>query len=101
MPRRDLTHFVTTRLAEGCRRPIERLRPETPLLELDLDSLTLVAILTQVEAAYNVELTADDLIGALDAHTLASLIDTLAAVLARGAVHDPVYTSRVNPTNEA
>lgn len=61
-------------LADACRMPLERLRPDTPMVEL-LDSLTLVSVLTRIEMAYDVELTLADRLAALEADTLAELVD--------------------------
>lgn len=77
----DLASFVTVRLAEACGVPVERLTPETSLLELDLDSLTLVSVLTQLEAAYGVELTREAIIAVLEAATAGELVTRLASGL--------------------
>jgi acyl carrier protein len=73
--REDPAVFVQARLADACRLPLESLGPGTSLLELELDSLTLVAVLTQVEMAYDIELTSEDRLAALEARTLAGLVD--------------------------
>jgi acyl carrier protein len=73
--RPDLGAFVRARLADACRVPLEGLCPDTSLIELDLDSLTLVAVLTQIEMAYDIELTSEERLAALEARTPAELTD--------------------------
>jgi acyl carrier protein len=52
---------------------------DTSMLDVSMDSLTVVMALSQVEAAYGFELTPDDLIEALSARRVGDLVTMLRA----------------------
>jgi len=53
------------------------------MLELNMDSLTLVSVLTQVEAVYEVELTPDETLGLIEASRVSQLIDQLEQIVSQ------------------
>jgi acyl carrier protein len=64
---------VAATIAAVCRVPRHTVTPSTLLLDLAMDSLTLVAALTQIEAALEVALAADDLAEMLSARRVGDL----------------------------
>lgn len=80
----ELAGFVLRLLAEAGGRRSDSPALRTTLLELDLDSLTLVSILTRVEAAYDLELDDHDLLALLEARDVGALIEVLEARLPGG-----------------
>ncbi|HEX5421711.1 MAG TPA: acyl carrier protein [Gammaproteobacteria bacterium] len=84
--RHGIESFVLRVLAAACRAHPAALDPQTSMAELGMDSLTLVAVLSQVEAAYGLEFTTDDtlaLMGAGDVGELVAAIELRAAPLDR------------------
>ncbi|MCC6202812.1 MAG: acyl carrier protein [Gammaproteobacteria bacterium] len=77
----DLTDFLCTTLALACHRNADALTPAITLADLNVDSLTLVAVLAQVEAVFTVTLTDDDTIAMFEAVTIADLSERIARLL--------------------
>jgi acyl carrier protein len=89
-----LVDFVCARLAEACHMAPRRVRPDSSLVQLRTDSLTLLSVLTQVESAYGLCLPAEDswaLFEAADVNALVRLIETRA---------EPVHIPRNSSNNE-
>lgn len=74
-----MTELVCATIALACNRAPADVAPETSLLELDLDSLTLVSVLTQVEAVFELELDADETLALLEAALVSDLVARLEA----------------------
>jgi acyl carrier protein len=70
---------VVTAIATVCRRAPGTVTRTTRLLDLSMDSLTLVAVLTQVEAALDTTFDADDIAELLTSR----YVSELAAAVAR------------------
>ncbi|HEY8520082.1 MAG TPA: acyl carrier protein [Gammaproteobacteria bacterium] len=79
----SLTGFVCDALAQACSRDRRDVSPDTRMLELDVDSLTLVSVLAQVEAVYGIELTPEDTLAMMEAAAVSDLADRLAVVIMR------------------
>lgn len=78
-----LNELVCTTLARACNRDPGEIFPRTRMLDLNMDSLTLVSVLAQVEAVYGIELTADDTLGMMEAAFVSDVVDRVAAVVTR------------------
>jgi len=78
----QLSAFVCTAIARAVNRDPATVRPDTVLLELDLDSLTLVSVLAQVEAVHEIELTPEVILSLLEATRVSELVSRIEAVLA-------------------
>ena len=50
------------------------------MMQLNIDSLTFVSILAQIEAAYDIEFEEDDIINLLDCETLGDLTDLIVEI---------------------
>ena len=71
-------------LAAACRVSKSSLTPTTRLIDLALDSLTLVVVITVVEAALETSFDADDLADLLNARVAGDLTRIVARRLHRG-----------------
>lgn len=71
-------------LARACRADPDAVTRVTATLDLGLDSLTLVAVLSQVEMLCDVELAEQDVLPLLDAETVGELSDRLTGILRSG-----------------
>lgn len=81
-----IERFVTDALASACRLDPAAIKTATALSDLDIDSLTLVAVLSQAEARFELELTTDDIVTALGARDVGALVRILERCMAcRGA----------------
>lgn len=60
------------------------LHRDTPLLDVGLDSLSVVSILGQLEAAYTVRFDTDEIAAVVEAATIAGIARTVAARVVRG-----------------
>lgn len=72
-----VSDFVCSTIALASGRERSSVRPETTMIELNMDSLTLVSVLAQVEIVYELELTADDTSMLLEATRVADLVRAL------------------------
>jgi acyl carrier protein len=70
-------------LAHACGIEAARIVPQSDVLELGLDSLSLVAVLTQMETICGLELTSDDTLAMLEASSVAELAEVLERAVAR------------------
>lgn len=70
----DLQEFVCSTVAQACSVDRDRIDARTNLLDLGIDSLTLVSVFAQIEAVYDVELTPDEILSMLEAPTIADLV---------------------------
>jgi acyl carrier protein len=73
----DLSAFVCSAIGQACNCPVEAVTPSTPLVTLNIDSLTLVALVAQVEAIYGVDLSAEELISLTDCARVSDFVDRL------------------------
>lgn len=79
----DITDFICSTLALACNRDADSLTPDTSLYDINVDSLTMVAVLAQAEAVYEIELSPDDTLALLEALSVSDLIDRLTGIIAR------------------
>ena len=77
--REQVDRFVLDAIADATAVDVTSLRQSTPLLDTQMDSLTLVAIVTRAEAAYGAVFDADELAEILRART----VGELAVIVAR------------------
>lgn len=68
-------------IARACQVEPSFVTPESAVLDLGLDSLTLVSVLSQVEVRHGIELEPDETLGLLDAPNVRALAEALAAII--------------------
>jgi acyl carrier protein len=74
----SIEDFFCSTIASVCGLDIGEITPKSALLDLSIDSLTLVSLLANAEAIYGIELAEDDLHGFLEATDVAGLATRLA-----------------------
>lgn len=79
----DLATFVCSTIALACNRDPASVSPRAGLLDLHMDSLTLVSVLAQVEAVYEVSLTPEDTLALVSVTHVSDLIGGLEAIVSR------------------
>ncbi len=79
IPREQVDRFVLETVADAAAVDGASLRLSTPLLDTQMDSLTLVAIVTRVEATYSTVFDADELAEIVRSRS----VGELAAIVAR------------------
>lgn len=77
--REQVDRFVLETVADAAAVDVAGLRLSTPMLDAYVDSLTLVAIVTRIEAAYGATFDADELAEILRARN----VGEVAAIVAR------------------
>jgi acyl carrier protein len=70
---RDLTEFLRGALALATGRDSADIAPDTLLFDLNMDSVTFVAVVSQVEAIYSVELDPGQVLSLFEAVTVSDL----------------------------
>jgi acyl carrier protein len=83
-PHDSLPGFVRRVLAAVCGCEPAAFDDRTDLADLNLDSLALVTVLTQIEAVYDVDFSTADTLDALGARDLRELVAAIARIVARG-----------------
>lgn len=82
----DLCELVCSYLASACNVERSEVRLDTKMLDLNMDSLTFVAVLAQVEAVYQIQMTPESILELLTASSIRDLVaqlrDTIMATLA-------------------
>jgi len=78
----DVEGKVISIIAAVKKIPAERVRPETSLAELGLDSLDKINVLFELESAFDVDIPDDD---AREISTVGEIISKLQAVLGQAA----------------
>ncbi|HEX6996825.1 MAG TPA: acyl carrier protein [Gammaproteobacteria bacterium] len=79
----SVTELVCAALAQACSRDRRDVSPDTRMLDLNIDSLTLVSVLAQVEAVYGIELTPDDTLAMMEAAAVSDLAERVAVLVGR------------------
>ena len=79
IPREQVDRFVLAAVADAVAVDVASLRQSTPLHDVHMDSLTLVAIVTRAEAAYSAVFNPDELAEILRARS----VGELAVIVAR------------------
>ena len=82
----DIAGTLCLLLAEACNVESSVVSPRTDLLQLNIDSLTLVSVLTQLETIYGFELSPDDILRFLEVSVVADMLDRLKSLIARSDV---------------
>ena len=77
----SLASLVKQSLCEACSVDPATVAGHTSLVELGMDSFSLTAVVTHVEASFERELSADDVLEFLQAETLTDLIACFARAL--------------------
>jgi acyl carrier protein len=89
-PSDELVRWLCGTIARACHLAPESVTAQSSVLDLDLDSLTLVSVLTQVETAHGLELSPDDTLMLLEATTVGVLARELAAIISgRATIRAP------------
>jgi acyl carrier protein len=78
----ELSELVLTTLALACRVERTAIGRSTRLRDLDVDSLTLVAVLARIEAACGAELAAEDMLTLFEACDVGAFVQGVEALLA-------------------
>ncbi len=86
MGENDLSELVCSAVAQAGNIDRVLVRAESRLADLYIDSLALVSLLTQVEVAFNVELTSDEVVSTLDLSTVADLVARVQEILSSRSV---------------
>jgi acyl carrier protein len=73
----DLQDFVRITLAHACKRPVADVSLQTSMLDLQMDSLTFIAVVSQVEAVYDVQFTEAELVDFFDVAQVGDLVALL------------------------
>jgi acyl carrier protein len=71
--REDIDRLVLQTVADAAAIDASLLRPSTPLLETHMDSLTLVSIVTRLEATYGVAFDPAELVEVLRARSVGDI----------------------------
>lgn len=71
-------------IARACNLEPAAVTLRTHVLDTGMDSLTLVSVLAQVEAVYELELASEDTLGLLEAATVAELVERLEGLVGAG-----------------
>jgi hypothetical protein len=79
----DVPELVLGALALACRVEPRAIGRSTRMHDLDVDSLTLVAVLARIEACCGAEFAADDVLALLEARDVGAFIGAIQARLAR------------------
>jgi len=79
----DLADFVASAIASICEIDKSEIAYNTNLLDLQMDSLSLVALVSQLEAAYEVQFSADDVMELLEPARFADLLTAAEALIRR------------------
>jgi acyl carrier protein len=79
LTRAEIDRLVLETVADVAALEVASLRPSTPLLDICMDSLTLVAIVTRIEATYDASFDTDELAAILRAGS----VGDIAAIVAR------------------
>lgn len=82
-PSDELVAWLCRTIARACHLEADAVSAESSVLELGLDSLTFVSVLTQLEAAHGIELSPDETLALLEAADVRALACALGAILAR------------------
>jgi acyl carrier protein len=77
--------LLRSALAHACGVEAASIVPQSDMLELGLDSLSLVYVLTLMETACGCDLTSEDMLGMLEASSVEELADALERAVARAA----------------
>lgn len=80
----EIQTFLLEAIASTCGTDVQALRLETPLVDLDLDSLSVVSIVGQLEAAYGVNFGASAAATILEASTIGDLSAAIASQIEHG-----------------
>lgn len=85
-----LVAWLCPTIARACHVEATSVTGESRLLELNIDSLTLVSVLTQVEAVHGIELRTEETLELLESADVRALARTLARLIAsRRSLDEP------------
>jgi acyl carrier protein len=76
--REQISRFVLEAVADAAGVEVASLRQSTPLLDAQMDSLTLVAIVTQIEAQYGATFDTDEIAQILRARSVGDIASIVA-----------------------
>jgi acyl carrier protein len=73
----DLDSFVHGAIRRACNNIVEAVDPATPMAALNLDSLTLVSLIAQVESVFEVQLTSEQIVALIESYSVGDLVGRL------------------------
>jgi acyl carrier protein len=79
----SINELVCTMLVQVCGRDRCDISLDSRMLDLAVDSLTLVSVLAQVEVVYGIEVTLDDALALKEAPLVSDFVGRVAALAAR------------------
>lgn len=83
MDRAALSEFLCSTIALACNADANSISPATKMMDLNIDSLTFVSILAQVEAVFEIEILPDDIIDLLEADCVDDVLASIASMTGR------------------
>ena len=83
----SLTSLVVGALCAACNVDPASVDSNTSLIEMGMDSLSLTAVVTQVEAAYGCELSAEQILELFQAESIQDLLERLSSGVATAPVN--------------
>jgi len=75
-----VSKFLSSALALACGKGEDEVTLDTPLIELDIDSLVFVSVISQLEAIYGFELQAEDFLELYTARDVGALVGMAVAL---------------------
>jgi len=84
-----LDDLVITTLAAACNIERAQLSPETGLDEIGLDSMSLVALVAQLEALYGCQFESEQVLGLFEARRIRDVVLLVGRVVGMGCLVEP------------
>ena len=77
----DVSHAVRSAIASTCQLDVAEVRTELGIDDLGLDSMGLTAVIARLEAAYQREFNADQVVSLLEAATVGEFADVVTTLV--------------------
>jgi acyl carrier protein len=81
----ELAELVASAISSACNIERSAIAPETPLYNLGVDSVSMMAVVAQVQMRYEVELTSDQIMELFDASRVEDAVSLLGQVIAQAS----------------
>lgn len=79
-PPDSINSIVIGAIARACNLKVEAVTPDLRIAALGLDSMNMTAVLAELEAVYDIELTSDQIIDVLQQERVSDVIQYVSAV---------------------
>jgi acyl carrier protein len=89
----ELDEIVVSAIAVACNIERSAIAVDANMLELGIDSITMTAIVAQVQASYDVQLETDDVVELLNAPRVADVLSLMKKALERSGVNNCVQSA--------